>query len=120
GDWVLNQLGRRLKDLLRDSDLVARVGGAEFVALALEVESISQATVIAQKLLTVIRLPLSWNSTELKLDASIGISLYPQDGKDAEELVNHADDAMYRVKKSGKSGWGFYLSSTSENPNLAG
>jgi diguanylate cyclase (GGDEF)-like protein len=114
GDWVLNQLGKRLKDLLRDSDLVARVGGDEFVALALEVESVPQATVIAQKLLSVIRRPLNWNSTELRLDASIGISMFPQDGKDAEELVNHADDAMYRVKKSGKSGWGFYSVPTSD------
>ncbi len=107
GDWVLTQLGKKLKDLLRDSDLVARVGGDEFVAIALEVEQAEQAVTVAQKLTMIIQEPLVWENTPLQLGVSIGISLFPLDGTTAEELINQADNAMYRVKNHGKHGWAF-------------
>ncbi len=107
GDWVLSQLGKKLKDLLRDSDLVARVGGDEFVAIALEVEQAEQAVIVAQKLADIIQEPLHWENAPIYLGVSIGISLFPTDGNTAEELINQADNAMYRIKNHGKHGWAF-------------
>ena len=107
GDFVLSRLGKRLSAALRDSDLVARVGGDEFVALALEVDQRSTIVSIAEKLSTAITEPLNWEGNELKLGVSIGIAIFPDSATDADTLMNRADAAMYQVKKGGKNNWAF-------------
>jgi diguanylate cyclase (GGDEF)-like protein len=107
GDRVLADLGKRLSGVLRDSDLVARVGGDEFVALALGVDSRESIEAIADKLEEAVTLPFLWEEREIHLGASIGISVYPDSATDADSLMSRADSAMYRIKRSGKNAWGF-------------
>jgi len=115
GDWVLAQLGERLKASLRDSDLVARVGGDEFVALALEVDQRPSIEAIAEKLFTSITDLLLWHDHEIRLGVSIGIAVYPETATDAEGLMNRADNAMYQVKHGGKNTWAFAEPSLSDD-----
>ncbi|HTH13814.1 MAG TPA: diguanylate cyclase [Spirochaetia bacterium] len=105
GDRVLAELGERLSSVLRDSDLVARVGGDEFVALALDVDEVSAIEAIAQKLLEAVRTPFSPEESPIQLGVSIGIAIYPDTATDAQGLMSRADHAMYRVKTRGKDGW---------------
>jgi diguanylate cyclase (GGDEF)-like protein len=105
GDRVLAELGERLSSVLRDSDLVARVGGDEFVALALEVEDAPSIEAIAEKLLEAVRTPFVGEGEPIQLGVSIGISVYPDTATDANGLMARADQAMYRVKSRGKDGW---------------
>ncbi len=107
GDRVLAQLGKRLSGVLRDSDLVARVGGDEFVALALGVDSRPSIEAIADKLEEAVTTPFHWDGHNIQLGASIGISVYPDSATDADSLMSRADSAMYRIKRSGKNAWGF-------------
>lgn len=111
GDFVLALMGKRLSACLRDSDLVARVGGDEFVALALEVDDRSSIEAIARKLADAITAPLVWQSYELRLGVSIGIAVFPDSASDADGLLNRADTAMYTIKRAGKNAWAF-----AENP----
>jgi diguanylate cyclase (GGDEF)-like protein len=94
-----------LSSVLRDSDLVARVGGDEFVALALDVDEVSAIEAIAQKLLEAVRTPFSPEESPIQLGVSIGIAIYPDTATDAQGLMSRADHAMYRVKTRGKDGW---------------
>ena len=107
GDFVLAQLGKKLAEALRDSDLVARVGGDEFVALALEVDQRPSIEAIADKLSTAVTGPLIWEGHALRLGVSIGIAVYPDTATDADSLMSRADGAMYRVKHGGKNTWAF-------------
>ncbi|MBK8016502.1 MAG: EAL domain-containing protein [Betaproteobacteria bacterium] len=110
GDMVLKAMARRLSENMRQSDLVARLGGDEFVVVADELEDIETVTDIAQKLLTVIEQPVVYQAQELALTASVGIATYPQDGRDLQSLLKHADIAMYRAKDQGKNRFAFYSS----------
>jgi diguanylate cyclase (GGDEF)-like protein len=105
GDRVLAELGERLSRVLRDSDLVARVGGDEFVALALDVEESSAIEAIAEKLLEAVKTPFSGELNPIHLGVSIGIAVYPDTATDAQGLMSRADQAMYQVKTRGKAGW---------------
>ena len=107
GDWVLRRLGERLRSTMRDSDLVARVGGDEFVALAVEVEQRPSIEAIAEKLSLAITEPLIWEDQTIELGVSIGIAIYPDSATDADTLLNRADGAMYQVKHTGKNSWAF-------------
>lgn len=107
GDGVLAELGRRFSAALRDSDLVARVGGDEFVVLALDAENRPAIEAIAEKLTAAVQTPLSWQDHSIQLGVSIGIALYPDHATDPDGLLNLADAAMYRVKKGGKNAWAF-------------
>jgi len=107
GDYILAQLGKRLSGVLRDSDLVARIGGDEFVALALGVDSRESIVAIADKLEEAVTAPYSSDGHDILLGASIGISVYPDSAGDADGLMSRADSAMYRIKRSGKHAWGF-------------
>jgi len=107
GDWVLARLGERLASGLRDSDLVARVGGDEFVILVLEVDNRPAIEAIAEKLSQAVSIPLAWNDHAIQLGVSIGIAVYPEAATDPDGLMNQADAAMYRVKKGGKNHWAF-------------
>ena len=110
GDSVLQTIARRLKEHTRSEDTVCRHGGDEFLYLAVDVRHEATVSLIAQKIINEIQAPLILNVRELKTNlsvkASVGISLFPDHGTDAAELVKKADEAMYRAKRD-KSGYSF-------------
>ena len=101
GDALLRAVAKRLRETLRVMDTVSRHGGDEFVILLPEIESASDAALVAEKILAVLGSPYIIDGCELYATASIGISLFPDHGQDAEGLVHSADLAMYEAKKSG-------------------
>jgi diguanylate cyclase (GGDEF)-like protein/PAS domain S-box-containing protein len=110
GDDLLVELGRRLKSALRTSDLVARLGGDEFGVLLPQESAPGDVRRAVERMQAAIELPIPVQGLELSLEASIGVALYPDDGKDVETLLGCADSAMYHAKAE-KSGWAFYDSS---------
>ncbi|MFC7517226.1 EAL domain-containing protein [Herbaspirillum sp. GCM10030257] len=108
GDLLLQEIAVRLKHCLREGDIVARLGGDEFVILLEELPSPSVVAHVAQKILSVTRWPFIIQDQEFYVTASIGISLYPQNGADEQGLLKTADMAMYRSKEAGKNRYHFY------------
>lgn len=103
GDAVLLQAARRLHGCLRRTDLLARMGGDEFTAVITDLADPRDAVRVAEKLLAAFQEPFEWEGQELFLSASIGISLYPRDGRDVATLERNADVAMYRAKNRGRN-----------------
>jgi diguanylate cyclase (GGDEF)-like protein/PAS domain S-box-containing protein len=108
GDELLRVIALRLRTTLRTSDVVARFGGDEFVLLLENLSSPSDAAVLAKKALACFEEPFLTDGHELHISASIGVSVYPEDGNDAETLVKNADTAMYRAKERGRGTYCFY------------
>lgn len=102
GDRLLQQVARRLKDTVRASDTVGRIGGDEFVVLMPMIAEAEAASVLAEKLRQVIARPFKLDGRELTISCSLGVALYPDDGADEIMLTNRADEAMYRAKESGR------------------
>jgi diguanylate cyclase (GGDEF)-like protein len=107
GDAVLCEVARRLNGCVRQNDTVARLGGDEFVILATGMEEPHHAATIAQKVLQAVTAPIPVNDTTFTITASIGVSLYPQDGVQLDVLLRNADNAMYRAKERGKNQFEF-------------
>ncbi|MFI4981581.1 MAG: putative bifunctional diguanylate cyclase/phosphodiesterase, partial [Nevskiales bacterium] len=107
GDALLKTVGARLQQSVRSGDTVARLGGDEFVML-LGGDRADQADAVAAKLVHAFARPLYAEGHSLHLTASIGISVYPDDGSSAEMLLKHADIAMYRAKERGRNGYQRY------------
>ncbi|TNE78191.1 MAG: EAL domain-containing protein [Gammaproteobacteria bacterium] len=99
GDAVLKGVSQRLQEAVRGHDLIARLGGDEFVAILRDVEDPR----VYNRLLEVIRQPISFQHYVLQLSASMGVAIYPEDNVDADLLLRHADQAMYAAKESGKN-----------------
>ncbi len=108
GDAVLRSSAERLAAQLRPTDLIARLGGDEFAILLGPVRDASEAGSLAQRLLAVHEAPLDAQGIVHHVGISIGISLFPDDGHDAEELIQHADLAMYRAKADGRQTLHFF------------
>jgi diguanylate cyclase (GGDEF)-like protein len=108
GDWLLREMANRLKACLRLEDAVARLGGDEFVLLLTDVSRPEGAMVVARRILGQVAEPIQVAGHELQVSVSIGITLFPTDGLDAETLVKNADLAMYRAKDQGKRGYQLY------------
>ena len=108
GDLLLKQVAQRLHANVGQSDTVARLGGDEFTILLPEIDYIDEAAAVADKILTALKPPFNIGARDIFITASIGISLYPDDGADAEVLMKNADTAMYRVKEQGRSGFHIY------------
>ncbi|MFC0557756.1 sensor domain-containing protein [Halalkalibacter alkalisediminis] len=108
GDQALIKIASRLQNVLDELDLLARVGGDEFVILIPHLSSVEQATNTAKQLLEEIRDPLVIEGYEFTLTASIGISIYPDSGTDTESLMKSADAAMYRAKANGSDACELY------------
>lgn len=112
GDLLLQEVGTRVKRSLRDSDIVARLGGDEFVVLLEEVSQSRPVRTVADKILSAIVKPFRIVGQEVSVTVSIGISIYPDDGKDQPSLMKAADIAMYRAKVQGKNNYQFYFEKT--------
>ena len=109
GDQLLSEVARRLQSCVRRMDTVARLGGDEFVVLLTDV-TIEGATEVARKLIYRVARPYQIERHELGVTPSLGISVFPQDGRDFESLLKHADTAMYRAKESGRNAYQFFAS----------
>ncbi|PNV83130.1 MAG: hypothetical protein C0627_06195 [Sulfurimonas sp.] len=107
GDALLVELARRFNTILRKIDTVSRLGGDEFIFL-LPNTSISGASHIADKLLKIIDTPCKFNRNDMVVTASIGITIYPEDGFDQQTLFKNADTAMYRAKQKGRNRYCFF------------
>jgi diguanylate cyclase (GGDEF)-like protein/PAS domain S-box-containing protein len=114
GDRLLTEVGKRLLHCVRESDTVARLGGDEFVIVLDNVANPGVVSEVLGKLKDALGHPISLDDYELFVTASMGISLYPEDGQDAEVLLRNADSAMYHVKKEGRNQWGFYSARMNE------
>jgi len=108
GDELLQEVARRMTGAIRAGDTLARLGGDEFVLLLEDDASAQQAAVVARKMLELFAAPICIAHHKLMLTASIGISLYPGDGEDADTLLKHADRAMYEAKSRGRNTYQFF------------
>lgn len=108
GDEVLRIVARRLNMVLRGDDTVARLGGDEFVLLLGELSNEEGAAQLLHRLLQDIAQPILIRDTSANVTASIGVTFYPKDQSSPDQLLNHADEAMYSAKASGKSRYNFY------------
>jgi diguanylate cyclase (GGDEF)-like protein len=114
GDILLQVVTEQLRNCVRESDTVARMGGDEFTLIFENVSGTDDAGGLARKVLASFDRPLQFGGHELKVTASIGISLFPRDGQDAETLLTHADIAMYHAKRY-RNTFRFYEDSVSSN-----
>lgn len=114
GDQFLARIARILERFVGDKGTVARLGGDEFVILADTVQSPDQAADFVDKLLIHLNVPIQLNEHTIHPAASIGISLYPEDGNSAEDLIRHADIAMYSAKAAGSNQWAFFKQQMTE------
>ena len=103
GDQVLVEVTRRIKETIREDDTVARLGGDEFVLLLVGLQAPEECVSSLHRLLLAINQPVQLREKSLRISASIGVSLYPEDEQDADTLLHHADQAMYIAKQSGKN-----------------
>jgi diguanylate cyclase (GGDEF)-like protein len=117
GDSLLATFAQRLRDCLRKSDVTARLdgpdaaarlGGDEFVVLIDDFAEPSALAIVAQRIFSAAALPVTLNGREGRVTASVGISVYPRDGRDIDSLTKCADSAMYWAKQSGKNNYRFF------------
>ncbi|MEP7083615.1 MAG: EAL domain-containing protein [Betaproteobacteria bacterium] len=108
GDELLRMIGRRLGMALRKGDFLARLGGDEFTVLLEDLEGPEGAAEVAAKLLEVIQQPYWLHGHPVHVSASIGLSMFPEDGDDSDTLLKNADVAMYRAKDAGKNVYQFF------------
>jgi diguanylate cyclase (GGDEF)-like protein/PAS domain S-box-containing protein len=108
GDALLAEVARRLTTLVRDTDTVARLGGDEFVIVLESLGECDAAAYRARAIVQAISSPFRYKGRELYTSASVGVAMYPSDGVVPDDLLKHADSAMYRAKESGRNAIQFY------------
>src|SRR5205814_1665581 len=114
GDVLLKEVSRRLVRQLREGDTICRIGGDEFVVVLPEVRRSSDVAQVAQKVIEQISLPVTIDERELEVSCSIGIAIFPDDGRDAETLIRNADAAMYHAKELGRANYQFFTGEMNE------
>lgn len=115
GDLLLQEVARRVRACVRESDTVARLGGDEFTVLLHEVVDRESAAIVARKIIAAFVEPFQLDGHELRSSTSIGISLYPLDADECEELVKCADSAMYEAKQQGRNNYRFFDASSPDS-----
>jgi diguanylate cyclase (GGDEF)-like protein len=108
GDSLLEEVGKRLMKSIRDGDTIARIGGDEFIVLLPLIKDPTEIAIVAQRILDVFKDPFIIKNHELFSTVSIGICMYPTDGKDTVELLKNSDLAMYHAKEQGKNNYVFF------------
>lgn len=108
GDAVIKETASRLKMCIREDDLIARLGGDEFTVCLTDMNSAEDASTVAQKLLDAMSSPFILDEERLYFSFSIGIALFPEHGETTQELLKHADQAMYHAKFSGRNKFSFF------------
>ena len=109
GDQLLQSVAKRLTASVRSTDTVCRQGGDEFVILLADIEHAEDAALSAQKILGALAVTHRIEHFELHVTVSIGISIYPDNGQDADTLIKNADAAMYQAKESGRNHYQFFV-----------
>jgi diguanylate cyclase (GGDEF)-like protein len=108
GDEVLKEVGARLESILRQTDTICRIGGDEFALLISDVSLKETVKIVAKRIIDVLNKPFTLNGLKELMTASLGIAIYPEDGKSLRTLMKHADMAMYEVKKRGRNNYLYY------------
>ncbi|MFY9316888.1 MAG: PAS domain S-box protein [Burkholderiales bacterium] len=108
GDLVLKECAERLVRQLREVDTICRIGGDEFVVVLPEIKRAGDAANVAAKILETVSQPFVVEERELLITPSVGISVFPEDGRDAESLIRNADAAMYHAKETGRANYQFF------------
>lgn len=114
GDRLLIEAAARLKETVRSGDTVGRLGGDEFIVLLGSIKDATDARTVAESLLERFRDPFDLDGRELVLTASVGISIYPNDGEQPDQLLRNADAAMYQSKDEGRNTYHFYTEAMNE------
>ena len=114
GDLMIQEMGQRLSRIIRDSDTAARLGGDEFAIIQTDVQNIEDTIVLAQRIIDELCQPFDCRGIRLHSTASVGITLFPEDGENPEQLVKNADMAMYAAKAEGRNNYRFFLPSMHE------
>ncbi|MDP4092023.1 MAG: EAL domain-containing protein [Bacillota bacterium] len=105
GDILLKYIGELIKSCIRESDTIARLSGDEFVILQQKITSVDEAKLISQRIVQQLQQPVVLDGCEFYITASIGITVYPDDGDDQQTLLKNADTAMYHAKELGKNNY---------------
>ncbi|GAB1392090.1 hypothetical protein MASR1M60_02530 [Rhodocyclaceae bacterium] len=108
GDELLQAVAERMRQCVRETDTIARQGGDEFVVLLVDIDGSSAAGIVAEKIIALLAAPFNLSGNEIHIGASIGITLFPEDGADVETLFRNADLAMYRAKDAGRNNAQFF------------
>jgi diguanylate cyclase (GGDEF)-like protein len=108
GDETLAAVAERLRDCIRSSDLLFRIGGDEFVILLPGLHTTDQVESLCERIEAAFERPFALKGPEVSLGATIGVSLWPRDGSDLRLLLRRADEALYRTKKTNKGGWDWF------------
>jgi len=108
GDRLLQTVAARILNCVRDEDTVARQGGDEFIVILPNIKRFEDIAIVAQKVLVTLASAYSFDNTELHASASIGVSVFPDDGKDVDTLMRNADTAMYYAKATGRNNFQFF------------
>ena len=114
GDKVLLTVARRINAALRKKDTVARLGGDEFVVLIEDIVDLNSLARVAKKIIKTLSAPITVDKNVFYLSASVGIAIYPENGKDVTTLISNADAAMYRAKEEGRNNFQFYTRDMTE------
>ena len=109
GDQLLKIAAERLRSCVRDSDTVARLGGDEFTVIVEDIVEDHDAAAVAQKILDTLSQPFNLYGHEVFISVSVGVTLYPSDDENADNLLRNADSAMYRAKEFGRNNFQFYV-----------
>jgi diguanylate cyclase (GGDEF)-like protein/PAS domain S-box-containing protein len=118
GDTLLVTVSQRMKAALREGDTLARIGGDEFVAILVDMENPQDCDPVLERLLQAASAPIETDVAVLRVSASMGVTIYPQDGSVADLLVRHADQAMYAAKQAGKNRYHrFDIAQTAPTPS---
>jgi diguanylate cyclase (GGDEF)-like protein len=122
GDRVLVAAAERLVSVFRDADYVARVGGDEFIVAAPGVKDVRSVALMADKVVASLNEPLTIAEGPISVSMSIGVALFPEHGHSSQELISHADEAMYLIKRTGKGAWRMWSASarSDEPPSSSG
>jgi len=108
GDSLLRAVGKRIKDTAREGDIIARLGGDEFAVMLVDVAEVHDIPTIAKKIIDALNKPFVLEGKDIFVTTSIGIGIFPDDGNEAEVLLQKADIAMYRAKEEGKNTYQIY------------